>query len=115
MLKTITRRQLCELGTTQYQARSITSGLEVIGKYRSTYVYALWQVHQAILERLNQPRLHKGTKRTLRSLLDSIDLMFSTVKDLPMKTQFNEISYRRVEKELVNSIRKLAADLGYNQ
>ena len=67
-MELITRKQLCELGLTQYQARQLTIKIQSAQKIQRANAYNVQEVISAINEYLQNKRIQAATRINLEKI-----------------------------------------------
>lgn len=120
-MKTVTRKQLVELGASKYQAELVTKPLSPIRKQRSANVYDLFAVSDRCKDLLENKRLKETTRQAIQSLRWAILSFAEQIQDAPFgmsgieQLEYAETLHRRAEdlfaqtKAKVQQIEKMAS------
>lgn len=82
-MKTITRKQLVELGASKYQAELVTKSLTPVRKQGSANVYELFAVSESCRGLLENKRLKEATRNAIQSLRWSVLSFAEQLQDAP--------------------------------
>lgn len=82
-MKTVTRKQLVELGASKYQADLVTRTLTPLRKQGSTNVYDLFAVSDRCKDLLENKRLKEATRTAIQSLRWAILSLAEQIQDAP--------------------------------
>ena len=82
-MKTITRKQLVELGASKYQAELVTRSLTPICKQSSANVYNLLTVSDRCKELIDNTRCKQATRNAIQSLRWAILSLAEQIQDAP--------------------------------
>lgn len=111
-MKTITRKQLIQLGASKYQARLVTKPLMPIKKQRNTNIYDLFIVSDRCRELIDNTHLRLATLNAIKSLRWSILEFAETLNDAPFGMSILErINCAETLEAQVNNLTKQADEL----
>lgn len=82
-MKTVTRKQLIEMGATKYQAELVTKALTPIRKQGSTNVYDLFAVSDRCKGLIENKRAKATTRNAIQSLRWAILSLAEQIQDAP--------------------------------
>lgn len=82
-MKTVTRKQLVELGASKYQAELVTKPLAPLRKQKSANVYDLFAVSDRCKDLLENKRLKEATRHAIQSLRWAILSFAEQIQDAP--------------------------------
>lgn len=93
-MKTITRKQLVEMGASKYQTEMITKTLQSLRKQGRAYVYDLFTVSDRCRELRENVRLRESTRNAIKALRWQLLAFAETVQDAPFgMTTLEQIEY----------------------
>lgn len=108
--KTITRKQLCSLGISQYQAKILTKSLSTVRREGRAYVYSVRDVIASIREYAERPRVLAKTRDRLEKVIEALRPMLGNVTTIaPGHSTDPEMS--KLVKQLMSAMAKTDATL----